>query len=422
MLTIKAEIKKSEQKVDGTFNVKLRFTLDRKVKRISTSLFVSPTDLTRTGDFKKSSLVKEQIDNLVNEYKIKCAKLQIDLHHYTLEQIFQLLKYNSKETSEIEFISFCKNWISKATIKGASNYTTALNAFVKYAQKDTLPVNSISKEFVFGFKEFLYKERENRVKKLTEEGKRIPSNRSVSLYLIALKRLYKELQTEYNNYDLNIVPFPTSPFDGLKIPKQEVTRKRAISPENIVKISKLPNMNIGKGIHHTCRRDLAKDCFMLSFYLMGMNSVDLYNATEYDGEYITYYRTKTKDRRSDKAKMIVRVPEIAKPIIEKYRNRTKNPQIFNFYRNYADEKAFNKAINKGLKEIGVKLNIEDLEFYAARHSWATIALNKCKIDKYTIHSALNHVDPSMRVTDIYIERDFVNENEANMKVLKFVFG
>ena len=121
MLTIKAEIKKSEQKVDGTFNVKLRFTLDRKVKRISTSLFVSPTDLTRTGDFKKSSLVKEQIDNLVNEYKIKCAKLQIDLHHYTLEQIFQLLKYNSKETSEIEFISFCKNWISKATIKGASN-------------------------------------------------------------------------------------------------------------------------------------------------------------------------------------------------------------------------------------------------------------------------------------------------------------
>ena len=161
---------------------------------------------------------------------------------------------------------------------------------------------------------------------------------------------------------------------------------------------------------------------MLSFYLMGMNSVDLYNATEYDGEYITYYRTKTKDRRSDKAKMIVRVPEIAKPIIEKYRNRTKNPQIFNFYRNYADEKAFNKAINKGLKEIGVKLNIEDLEFYAARHSWATIALNKCKIDKYTVHSALNHVDPSMRVTDIYIERDFVNENEANMKVLKFVFG
>ena len=31
MLTIKAEIKRSELKVDGTYNVKIRFTLDRKV-------------------------------------------------------------------------------------------------------------------------------------------------------------------------------------------------------------------------------------------------------------------------------------------------------------------------------------------------------------------------------------------------------
>ena len=49
MLTIKAEIKRSEQKVDGTFNVKLSFTKDRCVKRMSTSLFVRETDLTSSG-------------------------------------------------------------------------------------------------------------------------------------------------------------------------------------------------------------------------------------------------------------------------------------------------------------------------------------------------------------------------------------
>ncbi len=52
---------------------------------------------------------------------------------------------------------------------------------------------------------------------------------------------------------------------------------------------------------------------------------------------------------------------------------------------------------------------------------ATIALNKCGIDKYIVHEALNHTDESMRVTDIYIERDFVNENKANAKVIKYVF-
>ena len=60
--------------------------------------------------------------------------------------------------------------------------------------------------------------------------------------------------------------------------------------------------------------------------------------------------------------------------------------------------------------------------YIARHSWATIALNKVGIDKYVVHAALNHIDDSMKVTDIYIERDFVSENKANTKVVKYVFG
>ena len=61
-------------------------------------------------------------------------------------------------------------------------------------------------------------------------------------------------------------------------------------------------------------------------------------------------------------------------------------------------------------------------FYISRHSWATIALNKVGIDKYIVHAALNHIDDAMKVTDIYIERDFVNENKANAKVVKYVFG
>jgi len=76
----------------------------------------------------------------------------------------------------------------------------------------------------------------------------------------------------------------------------------------------------------------------------------------------------------------------------------------------------------GLKEIGRILKIDDLEFYAGRHSWATLAVNKVGIDKYTVHAALNHIDEAMKVTDIYIERDFRIENEANRKVIEYVFG
>ncbi|MFR9264382.1 MAG: hypothetical protein ACLVL2_31220 [Bacteroides cellulosilyticus] len=69
------------------------------------------------------------------------------------------------------------------------------------------------------------------------------------------------------------------------------------------------------------------------------------------------------------------------------------------------------------------MGIADLEYYAARHSWATIALNKVGIDKYTVYMLHSIIyDESMKVTDIYIERDFVNENKANAKVMKYVFG
>ena len=45
------------------------------------------------------------------------------------------------------------------------------------------------------------------------------------------------------------------------------------------------------------RAQLARDTFILSFCLMGMNSVDLFSATNYKNGFIKYNRTKTKDRR-----------------------------------------------------------------------------------------------------------------------------
>lgn len=152
-----------------------------------------------------------------------------------------------------------------------------------------------------------------------------------------------------------------------------------------------------------------------------MNSVDLFNATTRIENTIIYNRTKTKDRRGDDAKMMVDIPMLIRPIVDKYRDPT-GKRLFNFYLNYVDAATFNKAINMGLKELGKELNIVDLEYYAARHSWATIALNRVGIDKYTVHAALNHIDESMKVTDIYIERDFINENKANSKVMEYVFG
>ena len=421
MLTIKAEIKRSELKVDGTYNVKIRFTLDRKVKRLSTNLFVTQQDLTKSLKFKEDTSIKREIDRLVLYYREQCLKLQLDQNHYSLDEIIEFLNGEQEKQQTIDFIKFSREWIASTTIKGAPNYTTAINALVRFVGKEELDINLITLDFLEQFKAFLIGERDARTKKLMQQGKRVTSNRTLSLYLVSIKKLFNEAKRKFNKKDKNLILIPNSPFEDFKIPKQEATRKRAIPADIIKKVWKLPYKDMKKGYKSTCRYNLAKDCFILSFCLIGINSADLYNATKMRGNTIIYNRTKTKARRLDGAKMMVDIPKIVQPLIDKYKDST-GKRLFNFYQYYGDEKTFNKAINSGLKEIGSILEVDDLEYYAARHSWATIALNKVGIDKYIVHAALNHIDDSMKVTDIYIERDFVNENKANAKVLKYVFG
>ena len=78
------------------------------------------------------------------------------------------------------------------------------------------------------------------------------------------------------------------------------------------------------------------------------------------------------------------------------------------------------GIETGLKEVGQIIGIERLQHYSARHSWATIAYNDCGIDKYVVHQALNHVDPTTAITDIYIKKDWSVIDRANRKVLDLV--
>lgn len=60
MLTINAEAVKNQRKTNDCFTVRLRFTLDRKMNRLATSLFATPKDLTKDLKIKQTSpLIKE---------------------------------------------------------------------------------------------------------------------------------------------------------------------------------------------------------------------------------------------------------------------------------------------------------------------------------------------------------------------------
>jgi hypothetical protein len=88
---------------------------------------------------------------------------------------------------------------------------------------------------------------------------------------------------------------------------------------------------------------------------------------------------------------------------------------------YKDPTTFNQTVNRGLKIVGEKVGVPNLQFYAARHSMATIAYNEAGIDKFTIHEMLNHKVKVFTVTNMYIRQDFSRINDANFRLINYVF-
>ena len=300
-----------------------------------------------------------------------------------------------KQENDLDFFAFAEKWLQKTTIKGAKNYKCMLNTIESFCGTRKLFFSEISVTFLKDFEAYL-KERP----------------RAQSLYLGQMRHLFREAMLEYNTDETVVIK--NDPFMRYKAPKQVLKKGvRALSIEDFLKVVNYKAEPGG-------RAELAHDCFLLSFCLMGINSADLYNATVFEHDTIKYNRTKTKDRRSDDAYIEVQVHPFIKRIFEKYRDK-KGKNVFNFHNRYADEAGLNRAINIGLKEIGKAIKLDGLEFYQARHTFATLSRNLMKFSKSDVDEALNHVG-SYGIADVYISKDFTIINENNFKLIDTVLG
>ena len=401
MATLKFLIRRENQRSDKTWNVVIRLTHNRSIRYIATSIFVKKEDLTKSYNI-KNQLILDRCNDILFGYRKKMNRLNMEFNDIDIDAIANYLKAPDISNGKVDFVAFSRKWIDKHSteLKGVRNYTTSLNAFCAFMGGEKILCEEVTVKTLTAFQESL-------------EGR----TRAQSLYTSKIVKLFNEAKDYYNDEDNGIVRIKHS-LAKYKPPHNDNPEKRALSVEEIKAIFDLPyNNRVHRGL--SSRHDFSKDCFMMSFCLLGMNSADIYDATEFDGEYITYYRVKTRDRRSDKAKMVVRVPKIIRPVFEKYRD---DERVFLFHKKCNDGLDFNRSVNKGLKEVGKELDIEGLQFYAARHSMATIAINEVGIDKYTVNDMLCHLDPSMRVTEMYIKKDFRNINEANRKLMEYVFG
>lgn len=396
MATFKALIKKGNKRADGTWNVVIRFTHSSKVRFIPTTMYVTKKDITASFKIKNANIL-DRCNDIIKEYRSRLSELNLEFNDIDIDTIVSYIR-QKKENKGVSFTEFASRWIKESTIKGIKNYKTAINALCSFVGRDNILCEEINVKTMKAF--------ENALK---------DRPRAQSLYPNCIKTIFNAAKEYYNDEDNDIIRIKHS-LDKYKPVEQNVAEKRALDVETIRRIFALPYDNIRvKG--NSSRHDLALDCFRLSFCLMGMNSADLYYADRLEDNTIIYDRMKTKDRRRDKAEIHVKITDYIKPLVEKYKGKER---VFNFSERFTTMESFNRAINIGLKEIGKEIGIERLQFYAARHSMATIAVNDVGISKYIVNDMLNHTDQSLRITELYIKKDFSHINEANVKLLDYI--
>lgn len=385
MATITYKI--GELKKDKTRKVSITLSHNGIRKRIPTNITIRECDITKQGKIKSDSL-KRNIEDTINTLKNRLYEIENSLGNKDtdIEWIYSQLIGKCKT---LDFFEYTRQWIETSSNKGKGNYSIMLNSLHRFLGCDTLSFSDIDYKFLNNYKEYL-----------------TGHPRAQSLYLGCIRHIFNEAIREYNTDNNKVIT--NNPFNSFIIPKSvSMTKNRIISDDNLVKLFNFQG---------TRRIGMARDCYILSFCLIGMNSVDLYECASYSNGVLAYERAKTRDRRTDNAHIEIVVPNIVKPLFEKYKG---DSRVFNFYKKYSNAANFNKHINKGLHIIADTLGIPHFDFYSARHTWASIARNRLGIDKYTIHEALNHVS-DMDITDIYIQKDYTNINKANEKVIAYI--
>ena len=398
-VTLKALVRKSKMRADKTWNVVIRLIYNRQTRFIPTTEYVTKKELTPSFKIKNQNIV-DKCDELIRHYRKKISELNLEINDVGIDELVNYI--TAKNKSGLSFTDYADKWLKESTSKGKKNYQTAVNALKKFVGRDNILFHEVTVNVMNEF-----------VKSLSDKP------RAASLYANAIVKIFNDARDFYNDEDNDVIMIKHS-LRKFHAPRQNVAEKRALPLEVIRRIFALPYDNrIIKGMQS--RHDLALDCFRLSFCLMGMNSTDMFSASVLNDSTVVYKRNKTKDRRSDGAEMQVNVPVQIKSLFEKYKDRT-GERVFNFYKRFSSPESFNRAINLGLKEVADDIGLGGLQFYSARHSMATIALNDVRIDKYTVNDMLCHTDPAMKVTELYIKKDFAPINEANEKLMNFVFG
>ncbi|MCW8309890.1 site-specific integrase [Sphingobacterium sp. InxBP1] len=396
MATITPTILQNNQRQDGKWLVVFRLTHKRKSVYIKTSHYITASQLGKDNTIKQKFVI-DYLSADIRDLQNKISLLGLKAETYTAAQLKDILTADSKELDFMGYLDEAFEEIKRTRKPNTwSTYRSTINHLKDFQKGRPLMSNSITSKYIKSFMEYLQKPKEivryvgaYKANRTVTDG-RIKSDNSLYTIYFRFRKLFEMFKEKHNDYDLGIIRISHDPFSRVDPPKMAATKKRSLTVEDIRKIRDYQPVSWGETV--------GKNIFMIIFMMCGVNVVDLTaNLNKANGR-LNYNRSKVEGRRKDNGFISVKIPKEAEPYVCWY---------LSVKQRWSNTKNLVLSTNKGLKSLAKKLGIdEDISTYYARHSFATIARNDCKIHKEDVAIALNHTDRDTSTTDIYITPDW----------------
>ena len=387
MATLSLTILKSKQLSDGRHKIRIAIHHKHETRYLVTRFTVSGKQ------FRNGSVVgRPDAPEMNRKLRGMMDSLQdrIDgmrhIDSYSCAQVRDMLCGNAL-SEEQTFYSSCMEFVKELKSDGRDSYAASIERVGRYFSNFSggdVFLEDITPELVSNFAKFI--------------RKRGVTEATVNTMMSQMKAVInREIRSQNVRYDVH-------PFVSTRISSSPV-RKLDISVHNF---NKIRNSNPDKR-----RTVMARDLFCLSFYLGGMNLIDIMQA-DFRNPVLEYTRSKTKGRGVQDSVVSFTIHRRAREIIDRWMDRRTGKLDFGYKLAYHP---FCQYVSGSISLLAKELNIsERVTFYSARKSFAQYA-SELGISDGIIDYCLGHSDKCRGIIRYYTK---VRKRQADAAIGKVV--
>ena len=387
MATLSLTIFKAKALKDGRHKIRIALRHKHETTYIVTRFIISENQF-KNGQVVKhpeASAINRKLRNILDDLQEKLDSIK-HLELYSCRQIKEIISTDNL-SDEQTFSSACSNFVDYLKSEGRDSYALSIERVGRYfrdfARGDIL-LSDLTPSLVQNFAAFIRK------REVTET--------TVNTMLAQMKSVVNRAIREWNiSYDIH--PFVTTRISAAPIRKLDLTvqnfnKIRESSPEKRKLI-------------------MARDLFCLSFYLGGMNLIDIMQ-TDFRKDVLEYSRSKTKGRMQSDNVITFTIPSQAREIICRWMDKRTGKLDFGYKFTYHN---FSQYVTYSLGDLAEELNIDErVTFYSARKSFAQYA-SEIGIPDGIIDYCLGHSDKSKGVIRYYTK---VRQKQADMAISRVI--